>query len=80
MYGGTRMCFLRANTGSFVAQNLMPLIPRLASREDVVLLNFGLHSNDNGTLWGYIQVNNTWSLIVLFLTSADKNTWESMLV
>jgi len=55
MYGGTRMCFLRANTGSFVAKNLMPLIPRLAVPEDVVLLNFGLHSNDNGTLWGYIQ-------------------------
>ncbi len=55
MFGGTRMCFLRANTGSFVAQNLMPLIPRLATRDDIVLLNFGLHSNDNGTLWGYIQ-------------------------
>jgi hypothetical protein len=55
MYGGTRMCFLRANTGSFVAKNLMPLLPRLASKHDIVLLNFGLHSNDNGSLWGYIQ-------------------------
>ena len=55
MYGNTRMCFLRANVGSFVAESLMPLLPRLATPDDIVLLNFGLHSNDNGTLWGYIQ-------------------------
>lgn len=47
---------MRANTGSFLAENLMPLIPRLASKEDIVLANFGLHTNDNGSLWNYIQV------------------------
>ena len=50
------MCFMRANTGSFVADSLMPLIPRLTTKDDIVLLNFGLHSNDNGTLYNYIQV------------------------
>ena len=47
---------MRANTGSFVADSLMPLIPRLTNKDDIVLLNFGLHSNDNGTLYNYIQV------------------------
>lgn len=55
MYGGTRMCFLRSNEGSFFAESLMPLLPRLSRPDDVVLLNFGLHTHDNGTLWGYIQ-------------------------
>lgn len=50
------MCFLRANTGSFLAESLMPLLPRLTQKEDIVLLNFGLHTNDNGSLWNYIQV------------------------
>ena len=54
MYKNTRMCFLRANLGSFVADNLMPLLPRLAKKEDLVLINFGLHSNDNGTMFGYM--------------------------
>lgn len=49
------MCYLRANEGIFAAESLMPLLPRLASTEDLVLMNFGLHSKDNGTLYGYIQ-------------------------
>ena len=53
MQQGSRMCFLRANFGTFVAHNLLPLLPRLTKQEDIVLLNFGLHAYDNGTLHGY---------------------------
>ena len=55
MVDNTRMCYMRANGGQFVADHLMPLLPRLATEDDVVLLNFGLHTAGNGTLWGYIQ-------------------------
>ena len=55
MYGNTRMCFLRANEGSFMAENLLPLLPRLTAKDDIVLVNFGLHSNDDGSLRGYIK-------------------------
>ncbi len=56
MQQGSRMCFLRANFGTFVAHNLLPLLPRLTKQEDIVLLNFGLHAYDNGTLHGYRRV------------------------
>ena len=61
MASNTRMCYMRGNDGTFVANSLLPLLPRLASKEDLVLLNFGLHSKGNGTLWGYIQELKTFA-------------------